>query len=194
MKTWCSRRETMAFSPEAYGVRTVKRVAVCAATFLLLSSASVEGDFVDLRESAGVDFVHFSDSSPEKLLPEAMGGGLAVFDSDADGDLDLYFVNGARLHDTPPGPDPTNALYRNDGETWTDVARLAGVYDPGGKGLGVALIKLARSGSMDGKQSRAFYGQAPGASLPDGVWPTCGAVYTGRHFTVLGPTDVRQPD
>lgn len=152
MKTWRSRRETMAFSPEAYGVRTVKRVAVCAAAFLLLSSASVEGDFVDLRESAGVDFVHFSDSSPEKLLPEAMGGGLAVFDSDADGDLDLYFVNGRPLSPVSTATVPVNALFLNEsrGDAWSfvEVPGARGADDDG-YGMGSCVGDYDGDGLVD---------------------------------------------
>ena len=82
-----------------------------------LVGSPAEAEFVDVHESAGVSFVHFSDQGPDKLLPEAMGGGLAVFDSDADGDIDLYFVNGRPLLDVPGSPAPVNTLFLNESGT-----------------------------------------------------------------------------
>lgn len=72
----------------------------------------------------------------QKYLPETMGGGVALFDYDGDGRLDIYFVNGAKLEDPMPGgkaPDKSDArywnrLYRNNGDlTFTDVTEKAGV-------------------------------------------------------------------
>ncbi len=49
---------------------------------------------VDVTAQAGVDWVHVSGKEGEKLLPETMGGGVAIFDYDSDGDQDLLFVGG----------------------------------------------------------------------------------------------------
>ena len=66
----------------------------------------------------------------EKYLIETMPGGVAMFDYDGDGRLDLYFVNGAKLDDPMPAgqlPDKSdpkfwNRLYHNNGDgTFTDV-------------------------------------------------------------------------
>ena len=49
-----------------------------------------------------------------------------------DGDLDIYFVNGADLPKMRSDAPPTNALYRNNGDgTFTDVTSHAGVGDTG---------------------------------------------------------------
>jgi hypothetical protein len=51
-------------------------------------------DWVDVTAAAGIDFTHASGARGDKLLPETMGGGVAFFDQDSDGDQDLLFVNG----------------------------------------------------------------------------------------------------
>ncbi|RMF44765.1 MAG: CRTAC1 family protein [Planctomycetota bacterium] len=48
----------------------------------------------DVTQQAAVDWVHVSGKEGEKLLPETMGGGVAIFDFDRDGDQDLLFVGG----------------------------------------------------------------------------------------------------
>ncbi|MEM7356637.1 MAG: hypothetical protein AAF657_37825, partial [Acidobacteriota bacterium] len=49
--------------------------------------------FTDITAAAGIDFVHVNGGYGDKLLPETMGGGVAFFDFDEDGDEDLLFVN-----------------------------------------------------------------------------------------------------
>jgi len=93
---------------------------------------SVKVSFTDATKSAGIDFVNTS-SSEKKYIVESMGGGVAMFDFDNDGRLDIYLVNSytveaalARKH-RPPA-----ALYRNLGDgKFEDVAAKAGVADPG---------------------------------------------------------------
>ena len=45
--------------------------------------------FVDVGESAGIDFVHVNGAYGDRLLPETMGSGVAVFDFDNDGIINL---------------------------------------------------------------------------------------------------------
>lgn len=79
--------------------------------------------FVDITDAAGIDFVHHCGAKGQKLLPETMGSGCAVFDFDNDGDQDLLFVNScdwpwSRGEGTDSGaavPGQTLALYANDG-------------------------------------------------------------------------------
>ncbi len=49
--------------------------------------------FTDVTAAAGIRFVHNNGAYGDKLLPETMGGGVAFFDFDNDGDQDLLFVN-----------------------------------------------------------------------------------------------------
>src|SRR5229473_6449099 len=73
--------------------------------------------FTDITAAAGISFVHSNGAYGEKLLPETMGGGVAFFDFDNDGDQDLLFINSTWW----PGKVPAGkaltplALYRNDG-------------------------------------------------------------------------------
>ncbi len=106
--------------------------------------------FTDVTTQAGVDFVHFNGAAGDKLLPESMGGGVAFFDVDSDGDADLLFVNSSSWpHDPPVRPAPTLALYENDGRGgFTDVTKRAGL-DVGFYGMGVAAADYDADGDVD---------------------------------------------
>ncbi|MEZ6136010.1 MAG: CRTAC1 family protein [Pirellulaceae bacterium] len=84
----------------------------------------------DTTAPAGLDWVHVSGMAGEKLLPETMGGGVAVFDYDRDGDLDLLFVGGKSWDwaQTPIANPRSLCLYQNDGTAhFTDVTVQAGL-------------------------------------------------------------------
>jgi hypothetical protein len=70
--------------------------------------------FVDICSSSGVEFVHVSGMTAERLVPTANGSGVAVFDYDGDGKLDLYFATGNTLP-LSVAPAASNRLYRNLG-------------------------------------------------------------------------------
>jgi hypothetical protein len=84
----------------------------------------------DVTQEAGIDWVHVGGMEGEKLLPETMGGGVAVFDFDRDGDLDLLFVGGSSW---PWAHSPTSnprslCLYENDGQMhFSDVTDAKGL-------------------------------------------------------------------
>src|SRR5687767_815803 len=100
-------------------------------------------------EKSGIHWVHNNALSPERYLPESMGPGIAIFDYNNDGWMDLYFVNsGPCDFYTPPRP-LRNALFRNNRDgTFTDVTGKAGVA--GNRfGLGAAAADFNNDGWSD---------------------------------------------
>jgi hypothetical protein len=110
--------------------------------------------FTDVTATAGLTFRHENGARGQKLLPETMGGGVAWFDFDADGDADLLCVNSTwwpddpRRTNSPSARPPTHALYRNDtppggAPKFTDVTA--------GSGLDVSDYAMAAAcGDYDG--------------------------------------------
>ena len=94
------------------------------------------GHFIDVTEKLGIHFRQQASPTSKKYLLETMGSGVALFDYDNDGRLDIFFANGARLDDpTPKGSIPRkdspkywNRLYHQkpDG-TFEDVTEHAGL-------------------------------------------------------------------
>lgn len=107
--------------------------------------------FTDVTAAAGITFVHNNGATGDKLLPETMGSGVAVFDFDNDGDQDLLFVNATYW----PGKIPegraltTPALYRNDGAgNFQDVTASSGL-GVSFYGMGVAVGDYDNDGHAD---------------------------------------------
>ena len=105
--------------------------------------------FVDVTQEAGIHWRHVDGRSGQKYFMETLGSGAAFFDYDADGDADLYFVNGAPLPGYVAEEVPTNCLYQNNGDgTFTDVTEIAGVGDTG-YGHGCAVGDYNNDGQLD---------------------------------------------
>ncbi|MEW6235644.1 MAG: CRTAC1 family protein [Candidatus Omnitrophota bacterium] len=112
-----------------------------------LSNGDVQ--FTDITKEAGVDFRHIAgDPLKKNLIIEAKGGGIALFDADGDGWLDIYFVNGGVL-DKKMNPPPRNRLYRNNRDgAFSDITDEAGVGDAGW-GMGCAAADYDNDGDVD---------------------------------------------
>jgi hypothetical protein len=106
--------------------------------------------FEDIAERAGVHFVVENSPTPEKHQPETMPAGVALFDYDGDGLLDIYLVNGAEMPSlVKTGPKYHNRLFHNNGNgTFTDVTEHAGVAGAG-YGMGVAVGDYDNDGRPD---------------------------------------------
>ena len=84
----------------------------------------------DVTRQTGITFVHTDGSSGRRYIVESVASGLATFDYNGDGKIDILFLNGAPLPGSPSAPSPRNALYRNDGGwKFTDVTVAAGLAD-----------------------------------------------------------------
>ena len=122
--------------------------------------------FTDRARDAGLTFTHFNGMSGTFLYPELMAPGVALFDYDNDGDLDVFVVQGRMLGKTPisqaqpqpSGPQPLKGrLFRNDLEIradgsralrFTDVTDASGI-DANGYGMGVATGDYNNDGCID---------------------------------------------
>jgi enediyne biosynthesis protein E4 len=87
----------------------------------------------DVTATSGVSFRHFDGSGGQRYIIETVASGVATFDYDNDGWIDLYFPNGAPLKNatnSPPSDPFRDALYRNNGDrTFTEVTLPAGLGD-----------------------------------------------------------------
>ncbi|HRI14066.1 MAG TPA: CRTAC1 family protein [Verrucomicrobiota bacterium] len=110
-----------------------------------------KASFADVTTESGIKFVHETGAYGDKLLPETMGGGVAFFDFDSDGDADLLFVNSTQWPGKLPASQKpaTSALYRNDGRGhFTDVTAGSGLDVPL-YGMGVAIGDYDNDGKPD---------------------------------------------
>ncbi len=119
--------------------------------------------FREVAEEVGLKFHHFTGATGEFYMPEIMGSGVALFDYDNDGDLDVYLIQGATFDPAqdprhakfppPAGWKPANRLFRNLlSETgklkFVDVTEQAGVGHVG-YGMGVAVGDYDNDGFQD---------------------------------------------
>jgi len=96
--------------------------------------------FTNITAESGITFHHVNGATGSKLLPETMGGGVAVFDYNGDGKPDILFIQSGVLpgHDSKD-PLPTMTLYKNlGGNKFQDVTKEAGLDVPM-YGMGVCI-------------------------------------------------------
>jgi hypothetical protein len=143
--------------------------------------------FRDIRQEAGITFQHHA--APEKkYIVESMSGGVALFDFDNDGLLDLYLTDSLTV-DTANDPKAArSALYRNlGGGKFADVTAKAGVGHPGWA-MGVCVADVDGDGFRDvyvtglgrnflyrNNRNGTFTDIAEASGLTGGGWSTgCG--------------------
>ncbi|HEU5457568.1 MAG TPA: CRTAC1 family protein, partial [Terracidiphilus sp.] len=149
--------------------------------------------FEEVAQKAGLDFVTRNCATPNKNQIETMVAGVALFDYDGDGLLDIYLVNGAEIPSLEKSsPAYWNRLYHNNGNgTFTDVTEKAGVAGKG-YGMGVAVGDYNNDGHPD-----LFVANVTGNQLfrnnGDGTFTDVtekaglgGALYKGRKMWSVG--------
>jgi hypothetical protein len=127
------------------------RLIIVMSVLCVFVCAIAEGAIVfsDVTKETSITFIHTDGSSGQRYIVESVSSGLALFDYDRDGDVDIYFLNGAPLKGTKYDKAPTNELYRNEGNwRFTNVTEQAGVGDTG-FGLGVAVGDYDNDGDLD---------------------------------------------
>ena len=107
-------------------------------------------DFADLAAPAGlIAKVLIGGEKSKQYILETTGGGVAVFDYDNDGWLDIFLVNGSRSEGFAKGNQPTNHLYHNNRDgTFTDVTEKAGLIHHGW-GQGICVGDYDNDGNLD---------------------------------------------
>ena len=143
-------------------------LATLALSPILATAAAAPGSsedpapaFVEVAADVGIDFVHYNGMTGQLYTAEVVGAGVALFDYDNDGDLDVYLGQGRSFDGDedrtsvfpPPAAEPTDRLFRNDlAETgqlrFTDVTAETGLHEPG-YNVGVATADYDRDGWVD---------------------------------------------
>lgn len=128
--------------------------------------------FEDVAERGGLGFRHFDPATPQHLIHETMGSGLAWIDYDGDGWPDLFCVQDAPLPPARPDPATTHKLYRNNRDgTFTDVTDAVGL-NHATFGTGCAVGDYDNDGFDDlvvtSFGSTALFHNVPDASAPGG--------------------------
>lgn len=123
---------------------------------ILLLSAQISTPFTssihlkDMTQQSGISFIHTDGSSGKFLIVETVASGLATFDFNGDGLIDILFLNGANL--TPTLKETTNsrnALYQNKGSfNFEDVTIQSGLTD-NAYHLGVCTGDYDNDGDLD---------------------------------------------
>src|SRR5438046_9576030 len=139
-----SRRQFLGTSSLLFGGKLIEALATPLRKWtrpLQLSAAQVARPqtvspvtFVDVAKEAGVTATNVWGGLDHKnYIIEAKGSGLAFFDYDQDGWLDIYLTNGTRFNTHwPAGKAPTSHLYKNNRDgTFADVTEKSGLARTG---------------------------------------------------------------
>ena len=128
--------------------------------FLSFAGLAAAAPMFDVKALRGVDFILQNSPTPRKFLIETMPGGIALFDYNNDGLLDVFLVNGGRITESLHVPESFdrasprywNRLYRQNRDgSLTDVTQAAGLANAGNGnyGMGVAVGDYDNDGYTD---------------------------------------------
>lgn len=127
-------------------------LSVCIVAIVMALPQAAQGPrirFTDVTSSLGLaSFINVSGTPTKDFITDANGNGVAFFDYDADRDLDVLLVNGSTLEALLKGGHQMVALYRNDGDRFTDVTKASGLTRRGW-GTGVCIADYDNDGFED---------------------------------------------
>ncbi len=114
------------------------------------SSNNLGVNFVNVARESGLNVkTIFGGEHKNKYLLETTGCGVAFYDYDNDGWLDIFLVNGSRLEGFPAGQAPSSHIFKNNRDgTFTDVTAQAGLLHSGW-GQGVCIGDYDNDGYED---------------------------------------------
>jgi enediyne biosynthesis protein E4 len=117
------------------------RLLACAAGCLLVFAAARSSSirFEDAAPNSGIRFVLKNHPTENKQLPETMAGGMAAFDYNNDGRIDLFFT----------GASGSSLLYRNDGNLHFTNVTTAAAFQAAGYAIGAAAADFDNDGFID---------------------------------------------
>lgn len=93
--------------PQQTGAQSPSHKAIAGDPVPTAPATDQPGNFIDVTSASGVHFEGQAYHTSRKYLLETMGSGVALFDYNNDGRLDIFFANGAKLSDpTQPGTIP----------------------------------------------------------------------------------------
>ena len=168
--------------------RTGALLFALSSAAVILSATAADGRlFRDVTRDAGITFQHHA--APEKkYIVESMSGGVALFDYDNDGLVDIYFVDSLTVETASQPKAARSTLYRNLGNLkFQDVTDKAGIGHPGWA-MGVCTADVDADGWDDvyvtalggsklyrNNHDGTFTDVTAGAGVGVGGWPTgCG--------------------
>jgi enediyne biosynthesis protein E4 len=128
--------------------------------FLNYAAMAAAAPIFEVKPLRGIDFLLQNSPTPRKFLIETMPGGVALFDYNNDGLLDIFLVNGGRITESLRVPENFernnpkfwNRLYRqNHDGSFLDVTQAAGLANGGNGnyGMGVAVGDYDNDGNAD---------------------------------------------
>jgi hypothetical protein len=152
-KAWLAQRKSE--EPHADMFRRFTR-----RDFLNCAAMAAAAPMFEVKRLRGIDFILQNSPTKRKFLIETMPGGIALFDYNNDGLLDIFMVNGGRITEGLHVPEDFersnprywNRLYRqNKDGSFTDVTQAAGLANAGNGnyGMGVAVGDYDNDGYPD---------------------------------------------